>query len=357
MESNEEPPQDNEGNRSGIANHTTLEQEQGELVLANLPSAHSTLQLPNYLGRPSLLSFQETSQGNTLPLITNSNANVRAFDLLSSVSIPTSNIYSSSPLLQAHAVSSTNLLALTTPYLQQQLTSMNAASLGNFSDTLRQEEELARLLFLATNSGSIPSVTTGQPIGPRVVDIASSNAGLGSSTSTTQAAALLTSRSSDHVDTSVISSTTLYMEGDEDCLTTYQCLLRKQLEIFEAGPKDVRSTAQGRSCPIVLGQVGIRCRYCADLPIGARAKGAAYYSQTIDVIYQIAQNISNIHLCEKCYRVPQDLRCKLLLLRSEGRRAAGGKKYWSDRLRSMGVYEDGRILRLNKKKSKEEKKP
>jgi hypothetical protein len=36
-----------------------------------------------------------------------------------------------------------------------------------------------------------------------------------------------------------------------------------------------------------LGQIGLRCRHCAGVQIAARTKGAAYYSQTIEGIYQV----------------------------------------------------------------------
>ncbi len=74
----------------------------------------------------------------------------------------------------------------------------------------------------------------------------------------------------------------LFVEGDEHYLTEYQCLLRKQLEVFEAGPNDIRGSTQGRNVPISPGQVGLRCRHCANLPLAARTKGAVYYSQTIE---------------------------------------------------------------------------
>ncbi len=77
-------------------------------------------------------------------------------------------------------------------------------------------------------------------------------------------------------------SMVLYVDGDEHYLTEYQCLLRKQLEVFEAGPHDIRGSTQGRNVPILLGQVGLRCRHCANLPLAARTKGAVYYSQTVE---------------------------------------------------------------------------
>jgi hypothetical protein len=139
----------------------------------------------------------------------------------------------------------------------------------------------------------------------------------------------------------------IYMDRDEENLTEYQCLLRKQIELFEAGPDDIRSNAQGRNTPILLGQVGLRCRYCAPLPRAARTKGAVYYSQTIDGIYQVAQNMSKVHLCERCHRIPREVQDKLKALRGDNQRAVGGKHYWADGVRALGVYEDGRVLRLN----------
>jgi hypothetical protein len=148
------------------------------------------------------------------------------------------------------------------------------------------------------------------------------------------------------------SAIVLYVEDDAQVLTDYQCFLRKQLELFEASPVDVRSSSQGRNTPIILGQVGLRCRHCADLPLVARTKGAVYYSHTIDGIYQIAQNMSKVHLCQRCYRIPADIQRKLVALKRDAPRAAGGKHYWARVLDSMGVYQDGNILQMRRKKTR-----
>lgn len=73
----------------------------------------------------------------------------------------------------------------------------------------------------------------------------------------------------------------IFMDFDVETLTEYQCLLRKQIELFEAGPEDIKASAQGRNNPILLGQVGIRCRHCTQLPLKCRPRGAVYYSRTI----------------------------------------------------------------------------
>jgi hypothetical protein len=143
----------------------------------------------------------------------------------------------------------------------------------------------------------------------------------------------------------------IFMDFDEETLTEYQCLLRKQIEVFEAGPEDVKASAQGRNNPILLGQVGIRCRHCTNLPLKCRPRGAVYYSRTIDGIYQVAQNMSKLHFCRTCSQIPPPVRMKLSTLQKVNRRAAGGKEYWAEGLRVLGVYEEGNVMRFRNSSS------
>jgi hypothetical protein len=138
----------------------------------------------------------------------------------------------------------------------------------------------------------------------------------------------------------------LFMDCDDDSLSEYQCFLRQQIEAFEAGLDDVKGTAQGRNTPIQLGQVGIRCRHCASLPKAARPRGAVYYSQKIEGVYQVAQNMSKVHILGRCSQVPDHVKRKLLELKQVNQRASGGKDYWGDGLRALGIYEDGRCMRF-----------
>lgn len=70
---------------------------------------------------------------------------------------------------------------------------------------------------------------------------------------------------------------------DKECLSEYQCLLREQIEVFEAGDKDL-GTIQGRNKPVEFGQVGVRCKHCTRTP--GRRRGAAYYPSKLSGIYQ-----------------------------------------------------------------------
>ena len=78
---------------------------------------------------------------------------------------------------------------------------------------------------------------------------------------------------------------TLYLSCDDDSLTPYQCLARKQIQLFECTAKDVDSaSSSGRSRRGVrVGQVGIRCRHCSHLPQRERARGSTYYPTKLEV--------------------------------------------------------------------------
>jgi hypothetical protein len=138
----------------------------------------------------------------------------------------------------------------------------------------------------------------------------------------------------------------LFMECDEDSLSEYQCLIRQQIELFEADKEEAASSVQGRNKQIVEGQVGIRCRHCTVVPPRRRQKGCMYFPTKLDRIYQAAQNLSAFHLCEHCKHVPADVRKKILVLRERKSPAGGGKRYWGEGVRCLGVIEESNGLRF-----------
>ena len=140
---------------------------------------------------------------------------------------------------------------------------------------------------------------------------------------------------------------TLYMECDMDSLSEYQCLIRQQIELFEADKLEAASSVQGRNKQVVEGQIGIRCRHCANIPPRKRQKGSMYFPTKLDRIYQAAQNLSGFHLCENCEHVPEPLRKRILLLRERKSPAGGGKRYWGEGVRCLGVVEDQTGLRFS----------
>jgi hypothetical protein len=138
----------------------------------------------------------------------------------------------------------------------------------------------------------------------------------------------------------------LYITCDSRDLSQYQQLLRKQIEFFEAGPAEVNAAAQGRNKPIVLGQVGIRCRHCAVVPPGARTRGAVYFPSKLEGIYQMAQNMASSHMGDQCKSIGHEIRAELLRLRGVHASTSGtGKASWAERAQVLGVFEDAFGLR------------
>ena len=80
---------------------------------------------------------------------------------------------------------------------------------------------------------------------------------------------------------------TMSRPTDENSLSSYQCLARHHIEIFEAHAIDVERGAQGRNKPIVLGQVGLRCIHCKHLPLKQRARASTYYPARLNGVYQV----------------------------------------------------------------------
>jgi hypothetical protein len=138
----------------------------------------------------------------------------------------------------------------------------------------------------------------------------------------------------------------LYIEQDDNNLSPYQCLVREQIDLFEATEADIQRSAQGRNRAIVLRQVGIRCRHCGKLPSKKRARGAVFFPSQLIGLYQTAQNLANSHLVKDCFEIPKATREDLLRIRQKElggktRKSAygGGRHYWASCLRVLGVVE------------------
>eukprot|EP00535_Pseudo-nitzschia_heimii_P009994 CAMPEP_0197178624 /NCGR_PEP_ID=MMETSP1423-20130617/3849_1 /TAXON_ID=476441 /ORGANISM="Pseudo-nitzschia heimii, Strain UNC1101" /LENGTH=334 /DNA_ID=CAMNT_0042628401 /DNA_START=321 /DNA_END=1325 /DNA_ORIENTATION=+ len=134
-------------------------------------------------------------------------------------------------------------------------------------------------------------------------------------------------------------SFSLFVERDERNLSQYQCLARKQMEIFEASLEDAAKNAQGRNRPILPGQIGIRCRHCYKLPPKQRKTGSVYYPNRLEGVYQTAQKMTVGHICKHCTMIPQEIRERLLFLKDQKSSDGGGKRYWANCVRSLGVIE------------------
>lgn len=63
-------------------------------------------------------------------------------------------------------------------------------------------------------------------------------------------------------------------------------------------------------------------------------------------VYQASQNMASAHLCDLCQFIPDEIRHQLIKLRDRKSSAGGGKNYWGEGVRVLGVYEDYHGLRF-----------
>ena len=95
-----------------------------------------------------------------------------------------------------------------------------------------------------------------------------------------------------------------------------------------------------------MGQVGIRCCFCAHLHPSQRAPGATCYPSKRSGIYQAAQNMANVHFLEQCAFVPESLKQELQILRTQKSAVRGSKAMWEDHATALGVFDDVEGLRF-----------
>lgn len=149
----------------------------------------------------------------------------------------------------------------------------------------------------------------------------------------------------------------LSLPSDPENLSEYQCLLRQQIVLFAVAMPDIQCSAQGRNKPITLGQVGVLCRYCAKIPPGMRPCGAVYFPAKLSGLYQASQNMAINHFSNNCQSIPETIRTKLLQLKERKSTVlGGGKHFWANGARVMGVVENENQLRFAEQESGEEEK-
>lgn len=74
----------------------------------------------------------------------------------------------------------------------------------------------------------------------------------------------------------------LYVPGEDDTtLSRYQILIKQQIEAFEATEEDVQYTESKLIRPVLVGQIGVRCRHCVNLPQYERGSASMYFPRSI----------------------------------------------------------------------------
>jgi hypothetical protein len=137
---------------------------------------------------------------------------------------------------------------------------------------------------------------------------------------------------------------------DEYKLSEHQNFLRQQIEAFQATEDDVMTHTRGRNKPVQLGQVGIRCRHCAHIPVSRRQKGSTYFPSNKLGIYQAAQNMSTAHIqCGLCTEMPEEIKLKFMEIMSAKKpncSNGAGRPYWAQSATQLGLVDTEEGIRF-----------
>lgn len=133
----------------------------------------------------------------------------------------------------------------------------------------------------------------------------------------------------------------LALPDDHVWLSPHQVFLRQQIEVFRATKQDISTHKRGRNKPIVVGQVGIRCRHCAHLPLSQGQRGSTYFPATLHGIYQASQNMNSTHLqCGLCLEMPESVRQQFSFLVSTRLKSSGaGRPHWELAAKRIGLLD------------------
>lgn len=146
--------------------------------------------------------------------------------------------------------------------------------------------------------------------------------------------------------------------SDAHYLNPIHCFVRKNVEVFIANEKDVAAPAPGRKKPIMLGQVGIRCIHCQNLPPKHRVKRAICYPPTIASLYHAVSNMKFDHYGACKGLTPQERQSFSDLKAASCRKVGGGgganrnasanlARYYQQSARSeLGLYDTENGIRV-----------
>ena len=132
----------------------------------------------------------------------------------------------------------------------------------------------------------------------------------------------------------------LSIGADTEMLSPYQQLVRQSLEFFQLDLEELQRSDSSQVQGLTAGQVGVRCKYCANRPLHWRGRGSFSFPNRLARVYQAAQNVANNHLRTVCPEIPDSVKEELESRHSEvAPMRGGGKKYWEEACRSVGLYE------------------
>ena len=133
-------------------------------------------------------------------------------------------------------------------------------------------------------------------------------------------------------------------ESDSEWLSELNCFIRKNcVEAFSALEDDVsRTSKRGR---IALQQVGIRCCFCAHVPLKDRGSAAVSFPTSVSGIYESVKRWQRVHL-EVCTEIHDDVQAKLTTLSNTNVWVPTTRQYWTDSAKALGLVDTNDGIRF-----------
>jgi hypothetical protein len=117
----------------------------------------------------------------------------------------------------------------------------------------------------------------------------------------------------------------------------FSFLRRECLEVFTASKEDVKDRLISKK--VKLGQVGIRCRFCAHLPAKERASRSSAFPSSTSGLYQGALMMNYQHF-SKCCNMPVETRMRYECLKKMKKRGGtDSRQYWIQSARELGMVD------------------
>lgn len=137
------------------------------------------------------------------------------------------------------------------------------------------------------------------------------------------------------------------LQADRDKLSDFNKLITESIELFEASSTDVATQRIGNGRrAIELGNVGLRCRHCAEL--GVMTIGSIAYTNELKPLPHNMYTMVKRHLLETCKNVSEELRSTLLIAKKSStsqsmtRGRIGLPAYLRTLITHFGLTDDGK---------------
>ena len=142
----------------------------------------------------------------------------------------------------------------------------------------------------------------------------------------------------------------LAIREDKEWLSDHDCFVRRNLEVFTAGEKDVLTARADRKLAITVGQVGIRCLHCA-VAVSRYSNGrrgargtAVVYPLSISNIFECVKELHRNHLENGCPHLPADVKLKILELKGSMASSLSSvlRRYYVMAAKALGMVDCGK---------------